>query len=210
MTLIQGKKSPWRWAVEPTSIIDFAWLDRIRDEVEYHVDPAPYRDDREKIANRIILLGDTNPKECDPQREEDCFHVTGVRYGVRGVFLHACAANTIAAGKPIYQLTLLGRIAVDGALGLLIFGLVEFSRSLHSRFTGSLSHVQYRSNLKLTFLAIFLVFVVSVVLVRWTRLLWTDFLLVCLVLLVQLVVDIFNARQKSRKPQPTERQRVGN
>jgi CHASE2 domain-containing sensor protein len=210
MTLIQGKKSPWRWAVEPTSIIDFAWLDRIRDEVEYHVDPAPYRDDREKIANRIILLGDTNPKECDPQGDKDCFHVTGVPYGVRGVFLHACAANTIAAGKPIYQLTLLGRIAVDGALGLLLFGLVEFCYSLHSRVTRSLTHAQYRLNLKLTFLAIFLVFVVSVLLVRWTRLLWTDFLLVCLVLLVQLVVDIFNASQTSQKRQLTEWKSIGN
>ena len=109
MTLIQGKNSSWSWAIRPTSIIDFPSLNRIQDEVEHNVDPSPYRDDRDKISGRIVILGDAAQTDCNPEKDQDCFHVTGVKHGVPGVYLHACAAATISSPKPIYQLTLVGR-----------------------------------------------------------------------------------------------------
>jgi hypothetical protein len=194
IALIQGKKSLWGWAVQPTSIIDFSPMEQITREVEHHTEPGPYWDDQDKIAGRIIILGDANPKNCDPEKDQDCFHVTGVSSGVHGVYLHACAANTIAGGKPIYQLTLLGRITIDLFLALLIFGLVKSSSWLHSRLGDSIPGMRLRLNVKFTFLLILFVFVGSVVLVRWTRLLWTDFVLVCVVLFLQMVVELFGAR----------------
>lgn len=193
--LLRHEDSFWNWAVEPTSIIDYGWLDPIRYDVLHGMNPDFYRDERDKIENRMIVIGDTYRDEHHAAGEginkPDWFHPTGVNEQIPGVFLHACAAATIAANKPIYQLTILGRIFMDLLLAVAVLFLVKFSLWLLLRSTFHPAHAEHKLDLIYTIIAIIVVLVVGFVLVRTTRLLWTDFLLVCLVLLAQLLIDHF-------------------
>jgi CHASE2 domain-containing sensor protein len=179
---------PDLWTAE--SVIDFAALQRIREDVLPALKPESFREMKNKIKGRMILLGDAEPEA------DDLFMVPGVTGTVPGVFLHACAANTIA-NEPLYSLTLLGRIAIDVTLAVVILVLVKFSLWLLLRSKRDLAHPEHKLDIVFTFVTIVLVLITSVVLVRQTRLLWTDFILVCAVLLVQLVVDIIGSRSTS-------------
>jgi CHASE2 domain-containing sensor protein len=203
VSVASRENSRWSWAVESTwivqlppdlqtaeSVIDFAPLQRIREDVLPALKPESFRELKDKIKNRMILVGDTQPQG------GDLFNVSGVTGTVPGVFLHACAANTIA-NEPLYSLTLLGRIAIDVTLAVIILVLVNCSLWLLLRFKRDLKHAEHKLDLIFTFVTIVLVLVTSVVLVRQTRLLWTDFLLVCAVLLVQLIIDIVRSRSTS-------------
>lgn len=190
-------KSFWNWGIETTSIengsgeivIDYAPLQRIREDVLPALPPEFFREMEDKIRNRIILLGDTKPGP------DDFFEVPGVPEKVRGVFLHACVANTILNG-PLLRLTLLGRIAIDVGLALLVLAAVHTSIWLRSYFKYPLGRLEdLLKSFIFTFLAIAFVLIVSISWIRWTRLLWTDFLLVCVVLLMQLILDVVNARR---------------
>jgi CHASE2 domain-containing sensor protein len=172
------------------SVIDFSTLKRIRQDVLPAVKPEFYRAMPDRIKNRMILIGDTKPEG------GDSFTVPGVTGAVPGVFLHACAANTIA-NEPLYSLTLLGRITIDLLLAVSILALVKFSLWLLARTKRKLMHAEHKLDILFTVLTVVLVLIVSVVFVRQTRLLWTDFLLVCAVLLVQLIVDIVASKATS-------------
>ena len=194
-------ESPWTWAIRSTSIIkpgpdleskesliDYAPLQRIREDALPMLPPEAFRKMKDKIEGRMVILGDIRPESGDMFQS---------RVGpIPGVFIHASGANTIAT-EPLYRLTLLGRIAIDVLLALLILVLVEFSLWLQSRFGRSSTHAEYWWNVIFTLLVVILVLTVSVGLIHWTRLLWTDFVVVCAVLLVQLLVDIFRSRSKA-------------
>jgi hypothetical protein len=207
--LLLNEGSIWNSLVRPTSIVEFRWLSRIYDEVIHTLEPQSFRDQKDKVEGRIVLLGNTG-KECgdDPSKwgDQDCFQVTGVPGPVHGVFLHACAAQTIAANEPIYQLTWLGRIAIDVVLAFVIITAVKLLRWLRSLSRHPREHREWTLNVVFTLVTILFVFIVSVGLVRRTRLLWTDFLFACAVLLVQLIIDTspdwskFFVRSKSNSP----------
>src|ERR1700694_885004 len=111
-SFLSDKNCFWSHLFEPTSIIDYGWLDPIRYDVLHAVNPDFYRGERDKIANHMIVIGDTYGDErhaIGEPKKPDWFHPTAKDEQLPGVFLHACAAATIAANKPIYQLTLLGR-----------------------------------------------------------------------------------------------------
>jgi hypothetical protein len=198
--LLQQKDSFWSWAVRPTSIIDFSSLPRIRDDALHAIDPEFYRDERDKIENRMIVMGDTYRTEhraVDATKKPDWFHPTAVDEQIPGVFLHACAARTIAAHRPIYELSLLGRASIDLFLAVFILFLVKFSLWLLLRSKFHTEHAEHRLDLIYTVSGIVVVFIVGFLLVRTTRLLWTDFILVCLVLLLQLLINSFPWRSPS-------------
>src|SRR6266536_4473544 len=191
-----------RWLVHSTSIvksepnleseestIDYSYLKRITQDVLPVLDAVSYGKMKAKIKGRMILLGDTNPAKGDrfPTRVGE----------IPGVFVLAAGANTIAT-LPLNRLRPLGRIGMDLMLALIIFCLVEFSSGFSRWLKGSHTHASYGLNIVLTFVAIILVTVVSVFLVRWTRLLWTDFVLVCVVLLIQLGIDIVMNRNERK------------
>jgi CHASE2 domain-containing sensor protein len=195
----------WSWLVESTwivqlgpnlwtgeSVIDFSTLKRIREDVLPALPQDFYRAMPDRIKNRMILLGDAQPQE------GDSFTVQGVTGAVPGVFLHACAANTIA-NIPLYSLTLFGRIVIDVLLAVLILALVRLSMWLLS-FKRRPSHAEHTLELIFTLVTIVLVFIVSVILVRQTRLLWTDFIVVCAVLFLHLVVDTIRSWIKEISP----------
>lgn len=196
-----GTSDPrWGWARQSTSIvqresnleskettIDYAPLPWIEAEILPVLTADAYTKLKNKIKDRMVILGDREPAT------GDIFQTAAGP--LPGVYVHACAANTIAT-EPLYRLTLLGRVATDLGLALAIFLFVKLSLLLRSLFKRS-PHAENRLNVVFTCLVIIFVLLVSVVFVHRTRLLWTDFVLVCVVLVVQLLVDIFRSRLRS-------------
>jgi CHASE2 domain-containing sensor protein len=194
---LMHENARWRWlnwAMKPTSIIDFAPVTRIKEDALYAetpVDANYFRKQADKIRNRIVLLGDIKPENCDPKEEDDCFYVTGIKTPVHGVFLHACAAMTILHGTPIYELTFVGRILADAILAIVVLiavqGAIWFRSRLHLPI-GRLEHIV--KDIIFTSALIATVVIVALICVGYTSVLWTDFIVVCLVLFVQLIIDI--------------------
>jgi CHASE2 domain-containing sensor protein len=211
-----------RWATEASSIIDFAPLQRIQDDNVVHLDFAsPLRriqngdignseirvdkdsfraQIKDRVENRIVLIGDATKEACDPAHDRDCFHVTGVPKPVRGVFLHACAAMTIIAAKPINQLTLLGRLVIDSILAGLVIFAVKVSIWLRSCFSLPVGRFEdLWKDFIFTVLMIVIVIIAAVGWISYTRLLWTDFIIVCIVLFFQLIIDATIQIYRARK-----------
>lgn len=182
------------WAMKPTSIIDFAPVTRMKEDALYAESPIDanyFRKQADKIRDRIVLLGDINPENCDPKRDDDCFYVTGIKTPIHGIFLHACAAMTILHDTPIYELTFVGRILADGILAFVVLIAVQATVWLRSRLQlpiGRLEHIV--KDIIFTALLIGAVVTVALICVGYTSVLWTDFIVVCLVLFVQLIIDI--------------------
>jgi CHASE2 domain-containing sensor protein len=206
-----NEKTVWSWAVESTSVIetktdvhsavsaiDFSPLLRIKEDKLPALDPAAFEEMKDKIENRIVLLGDTSPPP------SDFFSVPGVSGKVAGVYLLACGANTIAS-DPLYYLTTLGRIAMDSLLAILVLLLVKGSLWALGFFRLASVRAEEWLGVVFTLGAIVLTTIISVYTVRLTRLLWTDFILVCLVMFFQLVIDTIKWRmhfisENSEKP----------
>ena len=195
------EESRWGWARKSTSIIrlasgiaskettiDYSPLPWLEAEVLPVLKADAYAKMKDKIQDRMIILGDRKPAE------SDMFDTSAGR--IPGVYVHACAANTIAT-EPLYRLTLWGRLALDLLLAVAVFLFVRIALLVRSLFKRSPAHAENSLNVIFTFLVIIFVLLASVVFVNRTRLLWTDFVLVCLVLVVQLAVDIFRSRLSS-------------
>jgi hypothetical protein len=192
-----SQSSPWKWAVRSASIlktthleakqslIDYSTLKRIKEDMEPVFDAESFRKIADRIKGRIILLGDAQPEH------GDMFKTTAGT--IPGVLVHACGANTILH-EPLYQLTGLGRFAADLVLGLVVFGLAALSCLLASRHSGTSERAEKGFAVLYTAIAVLFVLAVSIVFIDRTRLLWTDFILVCAVLLVQLMIDISRLR----------------
>src|SRR5712691_11910091 len=123
--------SRWSWARESTSFvklgsdieskettIDYAPLPWIETEVLPVLSSDDFAKLEDKIKDRMVILGDAKPQE------GDMFQTSAGR--LPGVYVHACAANTIAT-EPLYRLTILGRLAVDLVLAFAIFLFVQIS-----------------------------------------------------------------------------------
>ena len=134
------------------------------------------------VGGKIVLLGRT-------KNTSDMFTVPGSpEHAFAGVFLHASAANTLLEDYPLYALKWEGRILLDLFFSLAIF-LPLLGRRLwrhkHGkevligpRLPGFLSCVEAAI---LTFLAVGLV--------RWTHLMWDDFILVAVALVVHTPIE---------------------
>jgi hypothetical protein len=200
-----------RWMTQPTSIIDFAPLRRIEEDDIVHVDYTPSRDIppdgtpasssgihkdefraqiRDRISKRIVLLGDAPEEVCDSERDPDCFKVTGVSGSIHGVYLHACTAIAITGNKQINQLTLLGRLAIDSVLALFVILAVKGSIWLRRLFRFPVG--RFEEIWKDFIFTVFALAIVLIAAVWWasrSKLLWTDFIIVCLVLFLQFIID---------------------
>jgi CHASE2 domain-containing sensor protein len=210
-----------RWAMEATSIIDFGPLQRILEDNIVHVhfrDPKQVQnastpsnltgiDKREfraqvedRISNRIVLIGDAPQENCDSEHDRDCFRVTGVPNSIHGVFLHACAVTTIMTNKPINQLTLLGRVAIDSGLAMFVIIAVNVSIWLRRCFRLPVGRFEELwKDLIFTLLTIVIVIIAAISLISHMKLLWTDFIIVCVVLFLQFVVDAAVQIYRTRK-----------
>ncbi len=138
-------------------------------------DAAAIRALRHRIAGRYVLLGYATPGDA-----KDTFNLAGQIDPVPGVYLHACAICTLLQGRPFYELKAAGRVALDVLFGVLVLGSVTLISRYYSLRESSKGKVQR----VITWAAIWLIILVGIALVRVVHLIWLDFLLVCIALLV--------------------------
>jgi hypothetical protein len=137
---------------------------------------------RTDLTGKIVLLGrtkDTTDTFIVPGRPEQVY---------AGVFLHACAAYTRLQKEPLYRLTPFGRFAFDFGFPILILGPVLWIR-LHWHKQGKELHIEHRLIGFLIAGEAAILFMVAVLFVRYTRLMWDDFILVAIALVAHTPVE---------------------
>jgi hypothetical protein len=137
------------------------------------------------LRGKAVLVGDGS------LQHHDLHIVPNRRYPVPGVFIQASAAWTLMHA-PIYELTPLGRITVDFVLASVIVCVTYWCSALFSRGRSELSEhnednehkTEHQIERKVSWWVCGLTFMVGVVLVHRTRVMWDDFLFVIVGLLV--------------------------
>jgi hypothetical protein len=125
---------------------------------------------KDRISGKLVLIGDsTKGAFVDPVNVPDRL------LPAPGVLVHACAVYTLL-NRPVNRLTEIGRVVVDVMLSLAAFGAILLVR-LHYKTTQS--EVQTHRLYNLLVLAIIVgVIVFAVGLIKSTRVIWDDYLLV--------------------------------
>ncbi len=153
-------------------LVDYSPLDLLANSPPNALNPGELA--KADLNGKIVLLGRTKDTT-------DTFTIPGKpEQPYAGVFLHACAIYTLE-NRPLYRLTEFGRIFIDFVISLVIFGpllLYRLSRHRQDKETVVGHHFLGR----LISLEAFLLFIVAVWLVRYTHLMWDDFILVLIVL----------------------------
>lgn len=134
------------------------------------------------LKGKIVLLGRT-------QNTTDTFIVPGRSEQVyAGVFLHACAAYTRMQTQPLYRLTEFGRFAFDFGFPLLILGPVLWIRLSRHR-KGKEPGIGERLIAYLISGEALILFICAVLFVRYSRLMWDDFILVVIALIAHTPIE---------------------
>jgi CHASE2 domain-containing sensor protein len=163
------------------ALVDYSPLSALDAQTLGVVHTQTLDDNPEKIENRAILLGDAS----EPQHHDN-FNVGDLHpQPLGGVYLHACAALT-AQGNPLLELTHEGRLSIDIGVSLVILLVISAIRLFYSWHRPS-TEVQVTWLYGcLTSVAILAACLFAVGLIRYTRVIWTDFTAVSLGLLFHL------------------------
>lgn len=174
------------WAVEQVSerelegglevgefLVDYSPLEiietmRIKTKI-----PTTISDQKHLLEGKMVLIGDGTRHEAT-----DTFSVPGRIEPIPGIYLHACAAYTLIKA-PLYEFTHAVRLSIDVALSVVIIATIAVIR------------LRYKDRVRaprlqrlLTYLVAAVAFIVGVVFVRMTRLMWDDFILVIAALML--------------------------
>jgi hypothetical protein len=128
------------------------------------------------MAGRVTASNAEEIGRATPGETSDQFNVAGREDPVPGVYLHACATDTLL-GAPLLRLTHAGRIVCDAFAAALVFGPV-FLLGLYFQRPGRLGGIPRSLHAILTVTVILIVVAAGHLLVRHVRLLWTDYLMV--------------------------------
>lgn len=151
--------------------VDYSPLEKLVEDRTLHTkNPDVIRDQGRLLRDQIVLIGDAGAP-----RGRDYCQVPGRGQKVPGVYCHACAAYTMAYA-PLYELTTRGRVTLDLLLSAAVVVALALIR-LHSlrRGRGEVSVRRVRGFL--TLLVVAAAFVVGVLFVRQTCVVWNDFIL---------------------------------
>jgi CHASE2 domain-containing sensor protein len=159
-----------RLAVEDF-LVDFSALESMEERKLRTISPLVLRDpsQRKWFEGKVVLLGDaTLGKATDP------FLVPGRQQPYPGVFLHASAAYTLIKA-PLFEVTHGGRLAIDALFSLAILVAVLSIRLYYSRTRERVA--THRLQGVFTLLVVGVAIVGGVWFVRFTRVMWDDFML---------------------------------
>ena len=154
-------------------LVDYSPLETLMKQRLINFDPRDLRQNSRMLARKIVLAGDATV-----DKATDLVDVPGrPELGpVPGVYLHACAAYTLARA-PLYELRWQGRIIIDLLLSGGIFLAIMLIRLYYLNKT--LKEVAaHRLQGLFTLLVIIGALVIGVTFVQTTRLMWDDFILV--------------------------------
>lgn len=178
--------SPWVTGItmgrEDTSrqcsyLIDYSYLRSLEDKRIKYLDivnqnPASIS----QLKDKIILIGLADPNSTDDIKK------ISENLSAPGVYLHACGAATLISSHPIHELTETGRLFMDLGLSASVFLLIYvMSLLLHRKHTTLEAHkLQKHLCSAVAFIALFYGVMRSSV----TGLMWDDFLIVIIALLL--------------------------
>jgi CHASE2 domain-containing sensor protein len=156
-------------------LIDYSLLETIASQRIMASNAKDLIDDADRLRGRTVLVG-----RGTYQKTSDTFIVPGRGEPVPGVLVQACATQTLLTA-PLLELTAFGRLLADAIAALLILGVVLWIRLVYNRTTRSEVAAE-RLHGWLTAGMAGLIIVVGHTLVHYTRLMWTDFVLVLVAL----------------------------
>jgi CHASE2 domain-containing sensor protein len=163
-------------------LVDYGALDSV--EVIRATNGAPLRDEsqRDGIFGKLVLVGDATLGKAT-----DTFQVPGQQQPYPGVFLHACAAQTLIDAS-LYELTRTGRLVLDVLLSAVILAALVLI-GLFYRDRKSRAQATSRLRGTLTWLTLGAAIVIGVIFVRITRVMWDDFFLALLLLMFHPAIE---------------------
>jgi CHASE2 domain-containing sensor protein len=164
-------------------LVDFSPLKLMRDLRLTTRNPSTIADLGWTLRNRVVLIGDGETTDT-----RDSFRVPNVEYpsGIAGIFKHAAGVYTLIKA-PLYELTTLGRIVVDFLLALMVLIPVALVRRKVAQDPGS-TFAEHTAVLTFTVVVTVVAFIVGVVFVHLTRVMWDDLLFVILALSLHRII----------------------
>ena len=168
----------------PGFLVDYSALPRI-DVRTVHVEgdtmhPQPLIDTDERLVGKVVIIGDAHP-------EDDPVLVPWQRKLVSGVLLHASGAYTLAV-NPLYELTTVARVALDAVTTILALGIVAAVRLAYASKRGLRVRHELLRGVMSWVLALALL-VLCLTIVRTWSIVWDDFVLVALLLILHPVAE---------------------
>jgi|SRR5215213_1710576 len=133
---------------------------------------------KERFRNKLVLIGRIT-------EARDRIRVVGRNPDVPGVLLHASAVYTLVE-SPLFELTHGARILIDLLLPL---SILIFIAAIRYRNRGNADYDWHRKEWRAFIITIALVFVSGIMLVRWLGIIWFDFLIVIIALLLHPLLE---------------------
>jgi CHASE2 domain-containing sensor protein len=127
------------------------------------------------LKDKIVLIGNATSGET-----LDAFTVLVPYNAVPGVCIHACAAYTLASAQ-LYELTTPGRLALDYLLSFVVFLAIAVIRYYYQNRTTK-RVATHRLQRLFTAIVVTIALIFAVFLVRFTHIVWEDFILVLVAL----------------------------
>ena len=144
------------------------------------------------VRGKIVLIGAADPAD----RRDNAFFVPGSARAFPGVYMHACAVQTILHGY-LYRVTPLGRLIADLALALFVFGGIAAAR-LACAWLGRAPPREMLVFLSLLVVSVALSLAGGLFGVARLRLVWDGFVYVGLAAVLHLFLEAWlHARERS-------------
>lgn len=171
--------------------VNFSRFEAIRHDTLSTVSRISINEAGEKFRRKMVLLGDATLG----QKAVNVVEVPGQNGPVPGVYLHACGAYTFAR-EPLYEIKLAARLVLDACLSLLVFG--GLARLRYRRPDGNETSHARRPYDSFVLVGGIVLLPAALLFVYWMGLLWLDFLLVALAVLLQPTFDKLVSRLAGR------------
>ena len=163
--------------------VDYSAVDELRAQTltavvsdhDVRLSPTPG-----SLIGKIMMLGNTQW-----ENTLDKYPVPPWQIETPGVYLHASAIYTLIKG-PLLEITTAGRVGLDVFFAMGVLGVVSGLRIYYSRQAEVAAH---RVNVLFTCLAILVVVAFGYGFVQYTRILWTDFVLVSAALAIHSMIE---------------------
>jgi CHASE2 domain-containing sensor protein len=169
-------------------LVDFSPIKSLYQNRIVAQDQADVVRQQHRFTGSLVLLGDGNREGAEP---EDLFVIPGdpLRDLIPGVYVHACAAYTLWRA-PLFEFSPFGRFCSDILIFFLAFGPLLFWR-----WRRSPDEERVRlGELLLASVSLVLITIFAHTLVRSTRILWTDFAVGMVAVIVHLAAGTLSSR----------------
>lgn len=160
------------------ALVNYSMLRAIETQSVSTLSAGSIEDFKERFRHKLVLIGRITGAR-------DRIRVVGRNPDVPGVLLHASAVYTLVE-SPLFELTHGARILIDLLLPL---SILIFIAAIRYRNRGNADYDWHRKEWRAFIITIALVFVSGIMLVRWVGIIWFDFLIVIIALLLHPLLE---------------------